>query len=262
MDAGSLLIANAAGTIVCYLILWRMGARLKDVSFVDGYWSLGLVLLAWNSVFVAGPVTPRRFALAGLCTVWGLRLGAYRYWRWRSQGPQRRYRDLMRRLEAERGWGFQTASLIAVFGLQALLQFVVDLPTQLGAPDPAPRGLGPLAWVGLALGLAGVALETAADWRLARFQADPGNRGRVLATGPWRYSRHPNYFGDACVWWGIYMIAAETEAGRWSLPGPLLLTYMLMGGAPAIEAQMRASRPGYDDYARRTSAFIPWPPRA
>jgi len=260
MDASRLLIANGAGTAVCWLILWRMGAKLKDVGFVDGYWSLGLVLIAWNSVFLCGPLTPRRLVLAGLCMAWGLRLAAYRHWRWRRQGPPRRYRDLLQRLRAERGWGFETASLIAVFGLQALLQFVVALPVQLGALDAQPAALGPLAWAGLALGLGGLALEAAADARLARFQAVPHSQDRVLDAGPWRFSRHPNHFGDACVWWGLYLIAAETRDGVWSALGPLMLTYMLLDAGRDMEASMRARRPGYPAYARRTSAFIPWPP--
>jgi steroid 5-alpha reductase family enzyme len=263
MSVGLLLVTNAAGSAACYLILWSIGLRLRDVTFVDAYWPLGMVLLAWNSFFETGPASPRKLVLALVCAMWGLRLGAYLNWRWRRRGPDRRYQTLLDKAEQERGLGFPVASLLLVFALQAVMQFVVSLPVQLGMLQQAPAALGPQAQAGLALALVGLVFETVSDWQLAHFRADPDNRSRVLETGLWRYSRHPNYFGDACVWWGLYLIAAETTTGLWSLPGPILLTLILIGGkgAPAIEGEMRRTRPGYEAYARRTSGFIPLPPK-
>jgi steroid 5-alpha reductase family enzyme len=254
MSVGLLLMTNAAGSAACYLILWSIALRLKDVTFVDAYWPLGMTLLAWNSLFETGTATPRKLALALVCATWGLRLGSYLHWRWRRRGPDRRYQTLLETAE-QRGLGFPVASLILVFGFQAVLQFVVSLPVQLGMLTPAPATLGPQGHAGVALALVGLVFETVGDWQLAR--------GRVLETGLWRYSRHPNYFGDACVWWGLYLIAAETAPGLWTLPGPILLTLMLIGGrgAPAIEGELRRTRPGYEAYARRTSGFIPLPPK-
>ncbi len=263
MSVGLLLLTNASGSIACYLILWFMAQRLKDVTFVAAYWPLGMVLLAWNSFFETGPATPRKLLLAGLCALWGLRLAAYLNWRWQTHGPDRRYQALLSGAQEKRGWSFAAASLTLVIAPQALLQFVVCLPVQLGMLATEPRRFGLLATVGAELTVLGLIFETAADWQLARFKAAPANRGRVLDTGLWRYSRHPNYFGDACVWWGLWMIAAETRPALWSLAGPIVLTLILTGwrGASAIERDLRLSRPGYDDYARRTSRFFPLPPK-
>ena len=263
MSLGLLLLTNAAGSIACYLILWTMALRLKDVTFVDAYWPLGMALLAWNSFFETGAGAPRKWLLAMLCAAWGLRLGAYLHWRWRRRGPDRRYQALLAGAERNQGLGFPLASLVLVFAFQAVLQFVVSLPVQLGMLATAPAALGPQAQAGAGLAVLGLVFETVSDWQLAHFKADPRNRGQVLETGLWRYSRHPNYFGDACVWWGLYLIAAETAPGLWSLPGPILLTLILVSwkGAPAIEGEMRRTRPGYEAYARRTSGFIPLPPK-
>ncbi len=263
MPIAQLLALNLGVTVVCFLVLWRIAVALKDVSFVDGYWAFGMVVLAWASFLETGPPTPRKLLLAGLCTVWGLRLGLHLFLRWRWHGPDRRYADMLGKARAERGWSFAKASLFLVFAPQAPLQVFVCLPVQLGQVATAPQGLGPLAWIGVTLSLTGIAFESLGDWQLARFKADPHSKGRVLDTGLWRYTRHPNYFGDACLWWGLWLVAAETGPGLWALPGPLFLTFTLMrwSGAPIVENHLRDSRPGYEDYVRRTSGFVPWPPR-
>jgi steroid 5-alpha reductase family enzyme len=120
-----------------------------------------------------------------------------------------------------------------------------------------------MAWSGAILGLFGVAFESIADWQLARFRSNPANRGKVMDCGLWRYSRHPNYFGEACLWWGLYFIAAETGVGAWSILGPILITILLTkgSGVPTVEGRMKGRRPGYEAYVRRTSGFIPWFPK-
>ena len=112
--------------------------------------------------------------------------------------------------------------------------------------------------------LVGIGFETIGDWQLRRFRADAANKGKVLDTGLWRYTRHPNYFGDTCVWWGLWLIAAETTIGLWAVAGPLLLTWLLtrLSGVPMLEYSLKKRRPGYEDYIRRTSSFIPWPPKS
>ena len=263
MNTLLLLLENLGVTAACFLILWRIGVALKDVTFVDSYWALGMVILAWASFFETGPPTPRKLLLVGLCTAWGLRLGVYLLLRWRGHGADRRYRTMMGKAESERGWSFAKASLLLVFALQAPLQFIVCLPIQLGQASNTPAGLGPLARAGLALGVVGLLFETIGDWQLSRFKADAGNRGKVLDTGLWRYTRHPNYFGDACVWVGLFLIAAETRYGLWSLPGPLLIVFLLTrwSGVPTVEGRMRRRRPGYEAYVQRTSGFVPMPPK-
>ena len=138
------------------------------------------------------------------------------------------------------------------------------LPAQLGIlASAAPAPLGALAWAGLAVWSVGVFFEWVGDWQLARFRADPASKGRVLDTGLWRYTRHPNYFGDACAWWGIWLVAAETGPGVWTFVGPALLTWTLMkwSGAPTVEGRMKRTRPDYAAYVARTSGFVPWFPK-
>jgi steroid 5-alpha reductase family enzyme len=122
--------------------------------------------------------------------------------------------------------------------------------------------LGVFAWLGIALAAIGILFEAIGDHQMAAFKSDPANHGKVMDRGLWRYTRHPNYFGDSCTWWGIYLVAAETSLGVWSIIGPLLLTWTLVkwSGAALLERRLRQSRPGYEEYLRRTSSFIPWPP--
>ena len=257
----TLLLTNAAVSALAFVALWLIGLRLKDVSFVDAWWGVGMALIAWSTLIQCG-VTPHGALLTGLCTVWAARLGGYLFWRWRKQGPDRRYVTMMHHAATVRGWSFAKASGLIVFALQYLLQFAVALPVQLGQPSSAP--LGAVAIAGAALALVGIGFESLGDWQLTRFKADPANAGKVLDTGLWRYTRHPNYFGDACVWWGLYLIAAETGLGAWALPGPILITVLLTrwSGVPTVEGRMRRKRPDYEAYVARTSGFVPWFPKA
>jgi steroid 5-alpha reductase family enzyme len=200
--------------------------------------------------------------LVGICALWGLRLAWYLLRRWRVQGPDRRYKTMFSKVKDARGWGFAKASLILVFATQGPILWIVCLPVQLGQIDPAPA-FGYLGTGGAALALFGIAFESIGDWQLTGFRRNPENAGLVMDRGLWRYTRHPNYFGDVCTWWGLYLIAAETPTGLWALPGPVLLTWTLMkwSGVPTIEGRMSRKKPGYNDYIRRTSGFVPWPPK-
>jgi steroid 5-alpha reductase family enzyme len=259
----TVLGVDVAVSVVLFLLLWALCVRLKDVTIVDSFWALGLLILAAAAFLQTSGAEPRKLLLLGLCALWALRLGGYLLWRWRDHGPDRRYRSLLGKAQAERGWGFAKASLLLVFAVQAPLQFVVSLPVQLGQISAAPAQIGPLGLAGAGLALIGIAFESLGDWQLTRFRKDPANAGKVLETGLWRYTRHPNYFGDACVWWGLYLIAAETPAGLWALPGPILITWLLTrwSGAPILENRLRKTRPDYVRYIETTSGFIPWPPR-
>jgi steroid 5-alpha reductase family enzyme len=169
---------------------------------------------------------------------------------------------MAQRAKDKHGLSFAAFSLLWVFAPQLLLQFVVALPATLGQ-IAGKSELGALGWAGATLSAFGMLYEAIADAQLTRFKADPANAGKVMDRGLWRYSRHPNYFGDMCAWWGIYLVAAETAFGVWTLPGPFLLTILLtrVSGAPTTEPHLQQTKPGYDDYKRRTSAFIPLPPR-
>jgi Predicted membrane protein len=193
-----------------------------------------------------------------MVTVWGLRLSGYLAWRKRGAPEDFRY-QAMRRHYGERSG---IVSLVTVFALQGVLMWIVSLPAQLGQVSMEPD-FGVVAFAGIALWLVGVAFETVGDAQLARFKADPSSAGQVMDRGLWRYTRHPNYFGDACVWWGIALVAAETGIGAIGLAGAVVMSVLLVrvSGVAMLEKSMAKRRPGYPDYIAHTSAFIPRPPR-
>lgn len=261
-DILALLGLNLALIVAVMLALWLLALKLKDVSFIDGVWPLGMLLLALSTWPRAEGDTLRQGLLVGLCAVWALRLGVHLLRRWRLHGADGRYVELVERMEKDKGWSFRKTALLFVFLPQAFLAWLTCLPVQLGQAAAQPP-VGPVAWIGVALAVVGIAFETVGDAQLSAFRKDPTQKGKVLDTGLWRYTRHPNYFGDACVWWGLWLIAAETTPGLFAVAGPLFLTFTLTrwSGIGITEKAISKSRPGYADYVRRTSAFIPWPPK-
>ena len=259
-----MLAINLAVDLAMMLVLCLVAARIGDVSFIDAVWGFGMVVMATSSWLQLGDPGQRATLLLLMTAVWGLRLALHLFTRWRAQGEDPRYaRMLAKAREAGR---YGSAAFRVVFGPQAVLLFITCLPAQLGIlASPAPAPLGPLAWTGLALWLTGVLFESVGDAQLNAFRANPANKGKVLDTGLWRYTRHPNYFGDACAWWGIWLVAAEAGAmiALVSLIGPLFLTFTLTrwSGKPLLEKGLAKTRPGYADYVARTSGFIPWPPK-
>jgi steroid 5-alpha reductase family enzyme len=238
--------------------LWLASIRRRDVSIIDPFWGLGFVVVAWVAAFVTDGNPGRRVLLVILTSVWGLRLFAYLLWRNRGKPEDFRYAAM----REHHGPRFVWVSLGTVFALQGVLMLIVSLPVQMGQV-PAGPGLGPLALAGTLAWLCGIAFESIGDLQLARFRADPSNRGQVLSTGLWRYTRHPNYFGDFLVWWGLWLIAAETGWGLLTFPGPLVMSILLIrvSGVGLLERDIAERRPGYSDYVRRTSPFFPRPPR-
>lgn len=260
------LLINAAVLALAMLVLWRIAVRIGDVSFIDAVWGGGmggLALVSW--LHVSGGAGALASLIAAMTAIWAARLAVHLLRRWQASGEDPRYAKILGKARAK--GRYASAALKYVFAPQAVLLFITCLPAQLGIlASPAPAPLGTLALVGAGLWLVGMMFETVGDWQLTRFRADPANKGQVLATGLWRYTRHPNYFGDTCVWWGIWLAAAD--AGLWvalaSVIGPLFLTFTLTkwSGKPLLERGMAERRPGYADYVRRTSGFIPWPPRS
>lgn len=248
------LAATAALLLVCMTALWLLSLRLRDSSIVDLFWGAGFVLVAWLTLALHGP-SPRGLLVTGLTSLWGLRLAAYLTWRNHGRGEDPRYVAM----RARHGPAWPLRSLFIVFGLQGALLWFISLPVQLAIPSlTAP---GPLDGLGAALVLVGVTFETVGDLQLARFKANPANRGTVMQSGLWRYTRHPNYFGDAVVWWGLACFGLA--AGAWiSLASAGLMTFLLVrvSGVALLESAMM-KRPGYAEYVARTSAFIPLPPR-
>jgi steroid 5-alpha reductase family enzyme len=263
MTTTQMLLTNFAILAACMAGLWLYCVRIKDVSAIDAFWAFGMVIMAGSSFVQAQGAQPRKLLLFGLTAVWGLRLSFHLFTRWRAHGIDPRYAAILGRLMDKKGWSFARASLVQVFAMQCALLFVVCLPAQLGQIDAEPSAIGALGWIGAAIAITGIAFETIGDAQLNAFRADPATHGNVLDTGLWRFTRHPNYFGDACTWWGIWLVAAETTTGLWAVPGPILITFLLtrLSGVPMLEHRLKKNRPGYEDYVRRTSSFVPMPPK-
>jgi len=242
----------AAGVLLA-LAVWAASLPLRDVSIVDSAWGF-LVLVPPLVVAAVLPDTgPRTVIVLGLGAIWAFRLSAYILWRHRGQPEDRRYQAIRRRNEPNFAW----KSLYLVFGLQALLGWLVAAP--LMAAVASPVRWSALDSAGLALAVFGLLFEAVADAQLARFRGDPRNRGKVMDRGLWRYTRHPNYFGEFCFWWGLWVVAAAGGAW-WTVLSPLLMTVLLLkvSGVPLLERDLGHRRPEYADYVRRTPAFFPW----
>jgi steroid 5-alpha reductase family enzyme len=255
-----LLLTNLAVSAALFAALWLISIRLKDPSFIDSWWALGVVVLAWSTYVQLPAPGPHAHALLFLGTAWGLRLGVYLLWRWGKHGADRRYAKMAENARAKHGLNFAMFSLLWVFAPQLLLQFLVALPVMIGPAGTEEWTL--LASIGLCISVFGILYEAIADAQLSHFKSQSSNEGKVMNEGLWRYSRHPNYFGDMCAWWGIWLVAADAGLGLWTVAGPALLTYLLtrVSGAPTTEPHLRRTKPEYAEYLRRTSAFVPLPP--
>jgi steroid 5-alpha reductase family enzyme len=249
-----------AALVIAVLMVgtWLVSLALKNASIVDIVWGLGFVLVAWAVRLTTDGVPTRQNLLVAMTTVWGLRLGGYLFWRNHGKGEDYRYRAMRKH------WGprFSLISLGTVFGLQGVLMFTVSLPVQLGQKPTSPD-VGWLAGVGVAVWLVGIFFEWVGDAQLARFKADATNQGKVMNRGLWKYTRHPNYFGDACVWWGIALVAAETTLGRFGLIGAVVMTILLrrVSGVVLLEKSLSRRKEGYAEYIAATSPFVPRPPK-
>jgi steroid 5-alpha reductase family enzyme len=260
MSAVATAMTTAAVVIAALMLTtWLVSLVLKNASIVDIIWGFGFVLVAWAvRLNVDEGLAARQNLLVGMTTVWGLRLAGYLFWRNHGKGEDYRYRAMRKH------WGprFPIISLLTVFTLQGVLMFTVSLPVQLGQTRLDPD-LGWLAIVGVAVWAIGIFFEWVGDAQLARFKGDPSNQGKVMNRGLWKFTRHPNYFGDACVWWGIALVAAETTVGRWGLIGALVMTILLrrVSGVVLLEKSLSKRKEGYAEYIARTSPFFPRPPK-
>jgi steroid 5-alpha reductase family enzyme len=249
--------------LVLFSLVWLASLLQRDASLVDRFWGLGFIAVAWYERYHrdgASLTWPSALLLA-LVTIWGLRLSLYLTLRNWGKGEDPRYSAM----RVKRGKAFPLWSLFGVFWLQAGLVWVIAQPIiwafDLSA-TPARWSLL-LAEAGLALWIVGFLFETIGDWQLAAHRADSGRRAQIMDRGLWRYTRHPNYFGDSLVWWGHWLIAAAVGAA-WTVFSPVLMTALLLriSGVTLLEKRLTESRPAYRDYQRRTSAFFPWPPRS
>jgi steroid 5-alpha reductase family enzyme len=254
------LLVSAAAVVALMLVTFAISLAVGRNSVVDTAWGLGFALVAVVSLATsAGHGDLGRRLLLTLATVaWGVRLAAHIGWRSRGAGEDPRYAAMLAKAPGSRA----AYALRKVFLTQAAVIWLISIPVQAGMFERAR--LGPLAVAGGLIWLCGLIFEAGGDWQLARFKADPGNRGKIMDSGLWRYTRHPNYFGDSCVWWGLFLISLGSWWGLLAVFSPVAMTFLLTRGSgkPITEAHMMATRPGYARYAARTSGFFPLPPRA
>lgn len=253
----AILAISFAATSVAMFALWLVSIVCRDVSIVDPFWGVGFVVVAWLAVGLNWPASPRVALITILTTIWGLRLAIYLLRRNWGQGEDRRY-AAMRVRHGKRFWWI---SFFTVFLLQTMLLWFVSLPIQIAAALNSATMLGLVDVSGITLWLIGFFFETISDWQLARFKSDPANSRQVMDRGLWRYTRHPNYFGDFCVWWGLFVIAAA--GGAWfTIVSPLLMSLLLLkvSGVALLEGSIADRRPDYLEYRKNTSTFFPWYP--
>ena len=237
---------------------WFVSLVYKNVTIVDSLWGLGFVLVAWLTFFMSDGYGDRKILIALLVTLWGLRLSIYLSWRNWGKGEDPRY-GTWREKSGDQFW---IISLFKVFILQALFLWVISVAVQIGQQAPTPDRLTWLDGLGAIVWLIGFTFESLGDWQLARFKSDPASKGRVMDRGLWAYTRHPNYFGEFLAWWGIFLITLSTPNSWWTIISPIIITAVLlkMTGIPLTEQELVKNRPGYGDYVKRTSAFVPWLP--
>ncbi len=254
MTASLVLAALVLAAVAA--LLWVVSLATEDVSTIDIFWGAAFAVVAWIHWSGADEPTARATLLFAMTGLWGLRLAAYLARRSWGEDEDRRYAAIRRRM----GQSFRRLSLYTVFLGQAALIYVVSLPVQLGAWAEAPIGgwdvLGALLWG------VGFCFEAIGDLQLSRFRADPANAGKVMDQGLWAWTRHPNYFGDFCVWWGIWLVALGAGLA-WTIVSPIVMTVLLVkiSGKGLLERDIGDRRPGYAEYMRRTSGFVPLPPK-
>ena len=239
--------------------LWTYSRRIGDPSFIDAFWSIGFVIIAVVTFIAQDGDRTRKWLILALTGTWGLRLGGYLLWRWRQNGADPRYQEMLKHAKGSKN----AFMLRRVFIKQGNVMLIVSLPLQLGMLYAAPHGWTTQAMIGTALAGFGILHESIADAQLVRFRANPAKKGTVLDTGLWRFSRHPNYFGEACTWWGIYLVSVVNLPTFFGFLGPLLINIFLLtrSGIGPLESQLRKTKPGYAEYVARTSSFIPMPPK-
>ena len=245
--------------LVLMTLLWLVSLMLKNSSIVDIFWGTGFVVTTW-AAFLLTPdgFAARKLLVSVLATVWGLRLSLHILTR--NWGKPEDFRYQAWRKQAGTAWWWR--SFFKVFLLQGILMWIIGAPlvaAQTGAASNALTWLDDLAILVWAIGFF---FEAVGDWQLARFRANPANKGKLMNTGVWRYTRHPNYFGDATQWWAYYLIAAAA-GGFWTIFSPIIMTGLLMrvSGITLLEKTLKETKPGYKEYVETTSEFVPWFPR-
>ncbi|OSC42765.1 DUF1295 domain-containing protein [Mycobacterium decipiens] len=249
--------ASALALAVVHSVAFAIGRRVGRYNVVDVAWGVGFVAVAVVAATLGGGDPIRRWLLLALVSIWGLRLSWHMYRKTAGKGEDPRYADLLR-------GATPAQALRKVFGLQGFLTLFISFPLQLSAvTGPTPKPLLPVGGLGLAVWLVGITFEAVGDRQLRVFKSEPANHGLIMDRGLWAWTRHPNYFGDACVWWGLWLITIDGWVPLATVGSPLLMTYLLVdvSGARLTERYMK-DRPGFARYQRQTAYFVPRPPRS
>lgn len=235
---------------------WVISLLRNNVTHVDSMWSLFFVIAAFSSGILTSATSMRAQIILILVSIWALRL--FVYLTWRNWGPHEDHRYVQIRNNNQPN--FWLKSIVIIFGLQAVLAWIISMA--LFGAVTSDKPINTLDYIGILLVILGFIWETIGDWQLSSFKANPSNKGKVLNTGLWRYSRHPNYFGEFCIWWGFYVIAVAAGAW-WSVISPLLMTLLLLkvSGVSLLESTIIERRPAYAEYIKNTNAFMPWFPK-
>jgi len=254
----TIMVWNLAAIEAMMIAGWLISLIFRNVTIVDSLWGLGFILVAWLTFFVSNGHLGRKLLIAILVTIWGLRLSVHLSWRNWGKGEDPRYGEWRKKS----GRLFWLVSLFKVFILQALFLWIISIVVQIGQLATTPDSLTWLEALGVIVWTTGFIFESVGDWQLAQFKSDPASKGRVMDRGLWAYTRHPNYFGEFLVWWGLFLITLSTPNSWWTVLSPTIISAVLlkMTGIPLTEKALVENRPGYSDYIKRTSAFVPWMP--
>ncbi len=254
------LFSHAALTILVLItLLWIWSVLIKNVSIIDIFWGIGFVIVNTMYALFSEELNPRKILLLILVSVWGLRLAAYLAIRNIGKGEDYRYQEFRKNYGSERYWWF---SFFQVFLLQGVLIMIVSLPL-LGINSSTSNGdLTILDCIGIVVWLIGFTFEAGGDLQLWRFKKDANNKGKVLRTGFWKYTRHPNYFGDSAVWWS-YAIFSIASGSYWQIVGSIIMTLLIIkvSGVSLLEKTLKDTKPQYRDYIEKTNSFFPWFPK-
>lgn len=261
MAVAQLLGLSLLVLLACFFVVWLIASYIDDVSIIDLLWGPACAIPAWVAYFVADGTDSRKTLLVCLVSIWALRLAWHLSARNLGAGEDPRYTRMRKRLGPDQS--FAWFSLTRIFALQAVLAWLISWPVQIGQIYDTPNQLGILAYIGAAVWLCGILFEAIGDYQLKQFKAKPENAGKLMDQGLWAWTRHPNYFGDSLVWFGLSIIALENWLGLIAIASPFLMLHFLVNwsGKALLERDMAKRYPDFETYQSRVSGFFPKPPK-
>jgi len=254
-----LFLKAALVILICIILLWILSVYLKNASIVDIFWGSGFVIVNAVYFFYQDVVYTRHIILIGLVTLWGLRLSIYLAYRNIGKGEDFRYQEFRRKYGTHRYWW---VSFFQVFLLQGVLILIVSLPLLGSNNYTQSNQISWIDYVAILVWIIGFIFESVGDYQLTKFKSNLSNKGKVLNTGLWKYTRHPNYFGDAAIWWGYALFCASSGI-YWPILGSVAMTFLIIkiSGVSLLEDSLKDKKPEYQNYMKQTSSFFPWFPK-